>query len=85
MVWEQALTRGLGAPTGVASVRGAINVATGTPELGSGARALRKYACDATAIRETMHESVMKHERAKRKLISLEVEKLNDRPRSRCC
>eukprot|EP00965_Chrysotila_dentata_P135312 4474113-Pleurochrysis_carterae.AAC.1 len=60
MVWERARATGLGAPTGVAPVGGAQRAAMamrerGIQSLGSGARALRKYACDATAIRGTVH------------------------------
>eukprot|EP00965_Chrysotila_dentata_P253385 6211207-Pleurochrysis_carterae.AAC.2 len=64
MVWERARARGLGAPTGVAPVeQGAQRAAAamrerGIQSLGDGARALRKYACDATETWETMHVSV---------------------------
>eukprot|EP00965_Chrysotila_dentata_P249910 6209142-Pleurochrysis_carterae.AAC.1 len=57
-----AQARGLGPPTGAASVRVAQRTAAamrerGFQNLGSGARALRKYACNANAIWETVHAS----------------------------
>eukprot|EP00965_Chrysotila_dentata_P093340 3083942-Pleurochrysis_carterae.AAC.1 len=60
MVWERARARGLGAPTGMAPVTVAQRAAAvmrerGLQSLESGARALRKGACDATAIWETVH------------------------------
>eukprot|EP00965_Chrysotila_dentata_P261043 6214118-Pleurochrysis_carterae.AAC.5 len=63
MVWERARARGLGAPTGVAPYDGAQRAAAamrerGFQSLGSGARALRKYVCDATAAWETEHVNV---------------------------
>eukprot|EP00965_Chrysotila_dentata_P166548 5498773-Pleurochrysis_carterae.AAC.1 len=53
-----AQAQGLGAPTGAAPVRGVERAVATMRErvyqrLGSGARALRKYACDANAIWET--------------------------------
>eukprot|EP00965_Chrysotila_dentata_P263004 6214733-Pleurochrysis_carterae.AAC.1 len=61
-VGEREQARGLSAPTGVALVKGAQRAATakregGFQNLGSGARALRKYACDTNTIREIMHAS----------------------------
>eukprot|EP00965_Chrysotila_dentata_P233866 6199844-Pleurochrysis_carterae.AAC.7 len=62
-VREEAQARGPGAPTGVGgSGQGAQRAATAMRERGfqnlkSGARALRKYACDANEIWETMHAS----------------------------
>eukprot|EP00965_Chrysotila_dentata_P237801 6202136-Pleurochrysis_carterae.AAC.1 len=62
-VRERVQARGLSAPTVVAPVKRAQRAAMAVRErvfqsLGSGARALRKYACGATAnISETMHAS----------------------------
>eukprot|EP00965_Chrysotila_dentata_P035607 1185024-Pleurochrysis_carterae.AAC.1 len=63
-VREQAQARrGLGAPTGAALGWDAVRqcrpcVLRGIQILGSRARALRKYACDANAIWETVHAGV---------------------------
>eukprot|EP00965_Chrysotila_dentata_P060175 1995411-Pleurochrysis_carterae.AAC.3 len=60
-VRKQAQARGLGAPTGVATVNNTQRAATasmrekGFQSLESGARALRKQAYGTTAKRETMH------------------------------
>eukprot|EP00965_Chrysotila_dentata_P206549 6183595-Pleurochrysis_carterae.AAC.2 len=65
----------------------------GNPELGfNGARALRKYACDANAIWETVRVSakprrmatisgIESHERAKNDIISLEGKTVDKRSR----
>eukprot|EP00965_Chrysotila_dentata_P259958 6213740-Pleurochrysis_carterae.AAC.2 len=99
MVWERARARGLGAPTEVGLVEGAQRAAAamceqGFQSLGSGARALRKYACDATAIWATMHVNVKSrrtatvsgvepNDRAKNYLSCLEVKTLKNGSRSR--
>eukprot|EP00965_Chrysotila_dentata_P003657 120116-Pleurochrysis_carterae.AAC.1 len=65
-VRERAQARGLSAPTGRLWEGGAQRVAAamrerGFQNLGCGARALSKYACDATAIWETVHVSTDLH------------------------
>eukprot|EP00965_Chrysotila_dentata_P059790 1983533-Pleurochrysis_carterae.AAC.1 len=60
---------GLGAPTGVAPIEGAQRAATAMRErvfqsLESTARALRKYACDATAMWETVLVNVKPRQKA---------------------
>eukprot|EP00965_Chrysotila_dentata_P071424 2360500-Pleurochrysis_carterae.AAC.1 len=69
MVWERARARGLGAPTWVVLVGVAQRAATAMREreiqsVGSGAQALRKYACAATAIWKRVHVNVESRRKA---------------------